>query len=1023
MAQDKEKEVRLQFLEEAQEYINSMESGLLGLGNRGFDRNSLDAVLRAAHSIKGGAAMMGFQTLSDLAHRLEDFFKVLKAGKQGVVDGDLERLLLSSVDGLRQVIALNRQGAAVEEAWLEAEVNPVFNQLHDRLGDPQPEDATTLVSAEVGEDMKVLLFETEVESCLQRLESVLDNPEMPCLREEFEIAAQELEGLGQMLDLPAFSSLCESVVQQLEAAPEQEEEIARKAIQEWRRSQAMVLIGQIEALPAQLDLTVDSAPRPQGDGEIFDESFDEGELTLEPMESSLESGDLIEAQDFFSSLEAISSSAQLGAEADKFEEELQTLSSSLVAPSTAQPAAGSKIVTARSEPQPDAIIAERVSETTDNTIRVSVKQLEQLSDLFGELTIERNGLDLQLRSLRELIGLLSRRVKVLEQSNSRLRTTYDKVETQTAQSPLSLMMTEAAKPSLALGGSNGQSTSDLARDYLTGAMGYHSQFDVLEMDRYSDSHLLSQEIMETVVQIQEVTKDIEIQLQDTEQTAREFTRTSKQMQTSITKVRMRPVSDLVGRFPRALRDMALQYGKQVELKVRGGSTLIDRTILEALSDPMLHLLRNAFDHGIEDLATRKARGKPEKGTIEIIAGYRGNQTVITIRDDGAGINLDKIRSRVEEMGLDEKDLAETRKHDLLELIFEPGFSTAEKVTNLSGRGVGMDVVRTNLRNVRGEIHVNTKPGLGTTFTITVPFTLSVVRVLLVESGGMLLAFPTNAVEEMLRLKPEMVLLSAGKEVLNWEGYMVPLIKLSKWLQFSSFHHITEPDTVPIINKPTVLMIAQGHDLIGIEVDRYWGEQEVTIRQVEGTIKMPPGFTGCTILGDGRVVPLVDAIALLHWINNDGSMQSPNQALQNPLVESDSEAMNRPLLAQAPVLKKTVMVVDDSINVRRFLALTLEKAGYRVEQAKDGQDALEKLRIGIQVQSVICDIEMPRLDGYGFLAHVKSDPNCKHLPIVMLTSRSGDKHRQLAINLGATSYFSKPFKEQELLQTLDELSQK
>ena len=222
------------------------------------------------------------------------------------------------------------------------------------------------------------------------------------------------------------------------------------------------------------------------------------------------------------------------------------------------------------------------------------------------------------------------------------------------------------------------------------------------------------------------------------------------------------------------------------------------------------------------------------------------------------------------------------------------------------------------------------------------------------------------------------------------------------------------DVTPAIDQPTVLMVAQGTNYVGIKIDRYWGEQEVTIRQVEGSVGIPEGFAGCTILGDGRVVPLVDVTALLNWLNGDPSESSftPKPAAT---VADFSETF---AVHHAPM----IMIVDDSINVRRFLALTLEKAGYRVEQAKDGQDALDKLQGGLEstVQLVISDIEMPRLDGYGLLSHLKSDLACQHFPVIMLTSRSGDKHRELAMNLGASDYFSKPFKENKLLAAIDKL---
>jgi chemosensory pili system protein ChpA (sensor histidine kinase/response regulator) len=1011
MSNDKELQVRLQFLEEAQEYLDNMESGLLGLGTGQVNPQQMDGVLRAAHSIKGGAAMMGFQQLSHLAHRLEDFFKVLKIGKVEAVNDRLESLLLGVVDCLRQIVGLNRQQKGINDRWLMEQVNPLFDQLHEILGDPQPEDAAALLSAEIGEDMSTLIFETEVEELLQKLEASLSDSAAN-IAEELFLAAQELNGLGEMLELSAFGNLCQSVIEHLEVAPEKAEIIAQTALQEWRRSQALVLIGQVDVLPEQINLEDENSFFAE-DPVIAADDLDIDEIANSSFINSILDTDNLEqeALDLFSSLENIATSVTEG--------ELSAPKSSPVAVSPSQDDISPEIVTSRMNSQsPQTIeLSNSVNNSQDKTIRVSVQQLEKLSDLFGEVIIERNGLNLRLRNLRNLVNLLSQRIKILEQSNFRLRVAYDQVATEViAVKTNTSNVSQANSDSLI-------SVSTLSQTPTNSSE--NNYFDSLEMDRYSDIHLLSQEVMETVVQIQEVSKDIELGLEDTEKNTKQLNRTSKQMQTTITQVRMRPVSDLIGHFPRALRDMELQYGKKVNLKVKGGATLLDRSILEALNEPLLHLFRNAFDHGIEDPATRRAIGKPERGLITISASYRGNYTAIAMSDDGKGINLDKIKARAVEIGVSPADLEKAKEEDLLELIFEPGFSTAEQVTDLSGRGVGMDVVRTNIEQIDGKIQVQTKEKIGTTFTIIVPFTLSIVRALLVESNGIFLAIPTNLVEEILVLEPEMVLEVAGQEVLKWEELIVRLIRLNQCLDLPPSHNNfdLEVNQNPTIDQPTVLMIAQGNDLVGLVVDRYWQEEEITTRQVEGNIPLPPGFTGCTILGDGRVVPLVDAIALLSWVDNEQpntshfKLSSQRNLSNSETNKQTPSAPNSTSTSQ----KKTIMVVDDSINVRRFLALTLEKANYRVEQAKDGQDALEKLNAGLKVQGVVCDIEMPRLDGYGFLSRVKSLPQHKHLPIIMLTSRSGDKHRQLAMNLGATAYFGKPFKEQELLATLAELT--
>jgi two-component system, chemotaxis family, sensor histidine kinase and response regulator PixL len=1168
MSQDKEREIQLQFLEEAQEYLDTIESVLLGLASSHIDAQQMDAVLRAAHSVKGGAGMMGFGTLSQLAHRLEDSFKVMKAQRNAIlVDAELESLLLGAVDRLRQVLNVNRSGTDVDQQWLATVGNPVFEKLHDRLGDPVADDATTMLGADEGTNVAALLFETEVEGCLNRLEAVLADPQAPCLEEELSIMAQELGGLGEMLQLEAFTSVCESITSHLELAPERVQEIARSALDAWRRSQALVLVGQVNSLPTSINLvetdralptqqvplptrSIDEpshlevgdrehTPRTENfpyevvaaefDLEASDEqatiqdvtSFDSREETVTsctteesasvvqelhtlhptPIEARARASDpsrstdrehtpVLEEEGTGSwvaaefDLEASDEQATINAlTTDKFREDTVVVPSSSTSLSR-------EVQTDKSEvkvsdfrwvkEKPKGKSVPQSLESQENSVRIPVRQLDRLNDLFGELTIQRNGLGLHLGRLRNLMETLKRRVSTLEQSNSRLRTAYDTVATIAAvprvrdrgaafnagsgggthSYPHNAYGHDSIVP---LQGDRAVGSTDLPSGVLDEEGSYiNSKFDALEMDRYSDLHLLSMEVMETIVQIQEVTSDVGLSLDETELSYRELNQTAKQLQTNLTRVRMRPFQELVGRFSRALRDLSLQHGKLVELKVYGKGILIDRSILEALSDPLMHLVRNAFDHGIEDPATRSAQGKPPQGTIEIKAAHRGNQTIITVSDDGNGINLDKIRARAEAMGLDADLLAAASEDELLSLIFEPGFSTADRVTDLSGRGVGMDVVRNNLTSIRGDIRVDTQPLKGTTFTLTVPFTLSVARVLLVESNGMLLAFPTDVIEEMLLLASEEVLTTPGSEVLKWEGDMVPLIRLGAWLKFYCPRRVTSSDGVPTISEPTVLMINQGDRLVALALDRCWGEREVAIRQVEGTLAMPPGMSSTCVLGDGKVVPLVDVTSLLSFLNSSDSgiytlhpgtedVDSPGElfsvaAYPKNLGEprEKASALRRidraftdsrtsqgqnisattyddpPEVAIPQNHKDTILVVDDSINVRRFLALALEKAGYLVEQAKDGQDAVEKLLSGCTVNAVICDIEMPRLDGYGFLARIKSDPTFSELPIAMLTSRTGDKHRQLAMTLGAAAYFSKPYNERELLRTMNQL---
>lgn len=894
MSNEKELEIRRQFLDEAQEYITSLETSILEL-SQGLNSTTINAALRVTHSLKGGAAMMGFKLLSELAHQLEDALKVLKVSD--AIESEINHLLLLSVSCLYQIVGFERYGEPINPTWISKEVEPIFIELRSRLGEPQGETAASVLSIDNHQDLVPLLFETEVEESLQRLEELLATPNQPGLKDEATLLAQELGGLGEMLQLQDFTQLCDSIEQSLLTSPQHLiADVTRTALKTWRRTQALILTGQLDQIPTEID----------------------------PIEIT------------------------------------QTVSTQVVQTITATNA---------------------IEEESNTTVRVSVRQLNRIQDLFGELTIDRNGLDLNLKRIRGLTRQLAQRLQILQQVNYKLRTVYDRV----------------AMPHPVMGGRS-----------IASVVSPSNEFDVLEMDRYTELHSLSQQVIETIVQLQEVTDDLGISLDDTDQSARNINKTSKQLQSGFTRLRMRPFAELVDRFPRALQDWCSDYGKQVRLNIEGEAVLLDRNVLETLQDPLLHLLRNAFDHGIEAPQTRIERGKPAEGLINLRAVQQGNRTVITIQDDGEGISIDKIRDRAAEIGLDPSLLATASETELLSLIFEPGFSTSDRVTDLSGRGVGMDVVRTHLQQIRGEITINTQVGVGTTFTLSVPATLSTVRVVLAESNGVLLAIPSEAIAEVIMFEPENVIPTGVGEAIEYQGQPVSLIRLQHKLHFNCIRTRHNYETPPMLESDSVVMIRQGLQLTALQVDRCWTDQEVTARSMSSFLPLPTGYNGCAILGDGRVVPLVNVPEFLHEITSPPRVQP-----SLPALLSAATSVSLPTIP-------SILVVDDSINVRRFLALTLSKSGYQVEQAKDGQDAIEQLEAGLAVQAIVCDIEMPRLDGFGLLTKLKSNQKLNHIPVTMLTSRSGDKHRQLATQLGADAYFPKPYNEQALLQTLEQL---
>ncbi len=1001
MAQDpREQEIQRQFLDEAQEYLGALEGAVLGLAGSRIDLQKINEAMRASHSIKGGAAMMGYQTLSEFAHRLEDSFKVLKTKRQSLeISFALENQLLAGVDCLQRVIQMARQDQQPDETWLTQEAHPLFDQLRTELGDADEETAASVLGGDDGgQALLDIVFSSEVEGVLQQLEGLLNQqtPETE-LRSELITLAGELGGLGEMLQLSAFSQLCEAVIEALDHHGAGL--VAEAALNAWRRAQALVLAQQLDLISTELVLpTAGNTVRPP---------------TALP-QSSVES---LEPSPTPASQAAVQPHS-----APEFQSEFVAEPTRLK-PTDLEPLPSEADVGAAAHRSANAPSHE--AEDADRTVRVSLKRIDQLNDLFGELTIERNALALYCDRLRSLTQLLKQRVQVLDQSNRSLRSSYDEIAVGMKQPAMvGASNVFPSRHGLGNGSGNGSGFGHPSLDHL--------EFDRLEMDRYDTLSLQSQSVMETIVQVQEVTTDVDLSLEEADITLRNLNKTTKHLSNQLTHLRMRPLSDVLNRFPRALRELSQEHGKRVQLKLEGSETLVDRNVLEALQEPLMHLLRNAFDHGLESPDDRQAVGKPAEGNITIRARQRGNRTLIEFQDDGRGINLDKVRAKATNLGLDEALLAEASQQELLSLIFEPGFSTSDRVTNLSGRGVGMDVVRERLKPVRGEISVDTQPGQGTLFTLAVPFSLAVLRVLVVECKGMLLAIPAEGVAEVILIEqlPEHQQDSA---CFTWNGQSLERIELSPWLRFNCPRPPYSLEADPKIETPALLVVnverprnrpspSDNHDpfnndplnnaplnneLVGLEIERSWGEQEVAVRRIEGQIGMPAGFSNCTIMGDGRVIPLVSVPELLVLLAH-ADLADADSTLETP--------GDRP--APLSVRKPAILVVDDSINVRRFLALTLEKAGYRVEQAKDGQQALELLAGDISVQAIICDIEMPRLDGYGVLAHVKADPAIAHLPVAMLTSRSGDKHRNLAMNLGASAYFSKPYNEQELLAELE-----
>lgn len=634
-------------------------------------------------------------------------------------------------------------------------------------------------------------------------------------------------------------------------------------------------------------------------------------------------------------------------------------------------------------PRPSVVRAPRF----EQLMKVPVKHLDDLSNLVGELVVNRNTLEQDQERLRQFLDNLLHQVQQLSDVGARMQELYER-------SLLEASLLASRKNS----GSGSSFHSDRG-------------FSELEMDRFTPFHSLSQEMIELIVRVREAASDIDFVTEETERVARQFRQVTNQLQEGITRARMEPFSEVTTPLERGVRESAIKEGKQAQLRIEGRDTLIDKMILGHLKDPLTHLLNNAIAHGIEPPDVRQSFGKPPVGNIAVRAFHQGNQTVISVKDDGAGIDSERVKAKAINKGMITAEQARSLSRlDVYDLLFQPGFSTKDQADALAGRGVGLDVVRTRISELRGTISIDSAAGKGTTFTIRLPLTLSICKALCCVSDKARVAFPMDGVEDTLDIPLKNIQQNSdGQKYISWRDTALPFRPLKDILTFNRqlsrgnvYGGNRDDDMV------SVVVVRSANTLVALQVDQVLNEQEIVIKQFEGPAPKPIGVAGATVLGDGRIMPIADVLEIIDIFQGRSSKQ-------HGVSFRDQKAPPAVQESTAVKIDPTVLIVDDSITVRELLSLTFNKAGYRVEQARDGQEAWDKLRSGLPCDIVFCDIEMPRCDGLELLSRIQKDSSLNHLPIAMLTSRGADKHRQMAVQLGASGYFTKPYLEEALLE--------
>ncbi|HWG48402.1 MAG TPA: hybrid sensor histidine kinase/response regulator [Candidatus Acidoferrales bacterium] len=644
------------------------------------------------------------------------------------------------------------------------------------------------------------------------------------------------------------------------------------------------------------------------------------------------------------------------------------------------------------------------------SVRVALERLDRMMNAVGELVINRTRMIGRLDELEHLAD-------VLNLAKSRMQ---EKVAEFQEKHEFSRIHMSGLRPQEPFIPGNGSGYS-----YPLSAGQSPSEFSELEMDRYDDFNILSRSLTEISADITEVLSQLGGFVRRVDSDIDEFTKLAHRLQDEITQARMVPIGNLYTRLSRTVRDAAKAAGRRAELKLEGAETELDNNIIQQISDPLIHLVRNSVAHGIEREEERYDQGKSDVGTVAVRAYHRGNHIFIEVEDDGRGIDYEQVRRRAVELGIVYADAAaDLTQEELLDMLFQPGFSTASRKTELAGRGVGLDVVRSNLVALNGEIEVHSEPGRGTRFTLKVPLTLVIAQALFVRCGQTTFAIPLTFIQEIRRVRVDEIREVDGKMMTSVREAPTEVLRVDMTLGLDPIQ--------PVNDYYRMVVVSATGRQVGLIVEDVVRKDEIVIKNLGEYLRKVKMFPGATIAPDGRLILLLDVNRLVSIETMDraaaAAVAAERRAIAPPPAAARIFAPGAEAVAQGAIPQeaidvvqdeKVVVLVDDSISVRKFVGRMLEKAGYRVKLAADGLEALEIIA-QTRCDLVVTDLEMPRTNGYELLSHLRNDPEKRTVPVMVVTSRAGAKHRDRAMKEGASAFLTKPVQEDHFIAAVGRL---
>jgi chemosensory pili system protein ChpA (sensor histidine kinase/response regulator) len=636
------------------------------------------------------------------------------------------------------------------------------------------------------------------------------------------------------------------------------------------------------------------------------------------------------------------------------------------------------------------------------SVRIALDRLDRMMNNVGELVINRTRMVGRLAELGKLVDTLG---FSKERLHSKVGEFQDKYEFSRINARQFILPQKGAgaPASFFAPGNRGNERSPL------------NEFSELEMDRYDDFNILSRVLTEISADVTEVLTQLASFMGRVDGDIDEFTKLAHHLQDEITAARMLPIGNLFTRVTRAVRDAAKVAGKQVDLTLEGAETELDNNIIQQISDPLIHLVRNAVAHGIESAEDRVQAGKDARGKVSLRAYHRGNHIYIEVEDDGRGIDYQRVKASAIERGLVSVETADRlTERDLREILFHPGFSTASSMTELAGRGVGLDVVRSNVSALNGEIEIRSRPGQGTCFVLRVPLTLIISPALFVRCGARTFALPLAVVEEIRRIRADEIEEVGGKLLAKVRDVVTEVVRLDL--------HLGLQPLEPVNGYFRLVVASAAGRQIGVVIEEVVGKDEIVIKNLGEYMKKVKLFPGTTIAPDGSLILLIDLNRLASLEIADRKTLLPTAAAARVFAPGSAAVAKGSIPAEAidqVRQEKVIVVADDSISVRKFIGRMLEKNGYLVRLATDGLDATEQIaQFGCHL--LITDLEMPRMNGYELMAQLRQSSSTRRIPVLVVTSRAGAKHRDRAIKEGAANFLTKPVQEDQLLAVVAQL---